>query len=80
MLQGDTWKPIEKLVDRGVVLKILEQGSDGNASAFEDPGTAHPRRIALGSGARRPVDHAQDGSTAGVCVRPTVRAKAETAV
>ena len=45
--QGNTWKPLKELVDRGVLLKILENGGDRYARASKTQ--APPTRSGLRS-------------------------------
>jgi hypothetical protein len=51
-------KPGEKIGELCPVLKILEQGGDGNARAAEHPCSTYPGRIPLNGGTGRPIDHA----------------------
>ena len=51
LIQRHAREPVKELMDGGVILQVLKKGRDGYAGAFEDPGTTHPRGIALDSGA-----------------------------
>jgi hypothetical protein len=63
LFQGDSGEPLDKLVDGSVVFKVLEQGSDRDAGALENPGPTDASGVAFNGLARGPVDHGADGST-----------------
>ena len=65
LVQTDSWKPLQELMDRRVVFEVLEESGDRDARPLEHPGTTHPRGVALDSRAGGPVDHGRDGSTGG---------------
>jgi hypothetical protein len=52
---GDPGKPGKKIVDPRAAFQILEQRFNRHSRAAKYPGTANPLRIALDSGARRPI-------------------------
>src|SRR5690349_6003096 len=57
LLSGDAGEPIKELLQPRAGLEVLEKRFDGNTRAPENPGTTHPVRRALDSGALRPVQH-----------------------
>jgi hypothetical protein len=54
---GDSRKPGKEIVDPRAALKIFEQRFNRHSRAAKYPGAAYPIRIALYSGARRPIQH-----------------------
>jgi hypothetical protein len=54
---GDPGKPGEKVVDSCAAFKIFEQRLNGDSRTAKYPGAANSIRIALHSGARRPIQH-----------------------
>ena len=50
LIQSHAREPLEELMDGRVILEVFEEGRDGYTGAFEDPGTTHPRGIALDGG------------------------------
>ena len=63
LLQGDAGKPIDELMNRGVVFEVLEERGHGYASAKKDPSAAHSGGVLLDNSAGRPIDHGQNAST-----------------
>jgi hypothetical protein len=57
--QGDTGKPLDELMDRGIFFEVLKERSNRNPCASENPGTADAFRVALDIWARRPINHEQ---------------------
>ncbi len=55
--QGNTRKPLEELMNRGILLKVFKQCGDGHPRAEKHPGTAYAIRVALNVGTGGPVDH-----------------------
>jgi len=51
LLKAHARKPLDELVNGGVVLKVLEQRRDWHSSAPEHPSSANATRVALDSGA-----------------------------
>ena len=45
--QGNAGKPFNELMDRRVFFEVLEQRSNRNPRASENPGTTDPIRVAL---------------------------------
>jgi hypothetical protein len=55
--KGNAREPLKKLVDCGILFKVLKQSGDRNPRATENPGTTHAISVALDVRAGRPVDH-----------------------
>lgn len=49
------WKPLLKVVNGSSVLKVLEEGTDGNPSPLKYPSTANPHGVSLDSIALAPI-------------------------
>ena len=47
LLRGDAGKPLEKVVHRRIILKVLEQRRNLHARAAKDPGPTDAGRVAL---------------------------------
>ena len=54
---GDPRKPIDEIVKRGVVLKVLEQRRNRHARPCEDPSSADATGVPFSGRASRPIDH-----------------------
>src|SRR5437868_13299884 len=53
----DAGEPFEKIIDARAAFEVLEQGSDGNARAPEQPFAAHLAGYALNRGTLAPIQH-----------------------
>ena len=65
LLKSHTREPLNELVNRGVVFKVLKQCRDWHASTPEHPCSTYATGVALDGGACGPVNHGSDGSTGG---------------
>jgi hypothetical protein len=65
LLQRDPGKPIDKLRHQRAVFKILKEGGHGHARAAKHPRAADAFWVPLDGRARRPIDHEENGTTAG---------------
>jgi hypothetical protein len=57
--QGNTGKPLNELMDRGVFFEVLKERSNRNPCASKNPSTTYAIRVALDIGAGRPINHGQ---------------------
>jgi hypothetical protein len=55
---GNTRKPLDELMDRGIFFEVLEECGNRNPCAAENPRTTYAIRIALDIRAGGPIDHA----------------------
>ena len=62
LLTGDSGEPFEEIIDPRPAFEVLEQGSDGNARAFEQPLAADFARNTCDRWALAPVKHASDST------------------
>ena len=54
---GYAGKPLDELMNRGILFQVLEKCGNGNPRTAENPSTAYAVRVALDIGAGRPIDH-----------------------
>ena len=58
LLRSDARKPIDELVQRRIVFKVLEERRNRHARTCEHPSAAHAAGVTLNYRASGPVDHA----------------------
>jgi len=63
LFNRDAGEPLDELVYRCIVLKILEEGGNGHARTAEHPSSAIPLRVLLDCVAGGPVNHERKVST-----------------
>ena len=47
LCESYTWEPVHEVRDDGAILKVLEEGGDGDSGSAKHPRTADPLRICL---------------------------------
>ena len=57
LLLCDARKPLQKILHRGAIFNVLEQGSDRHASTTKYPRTADSISVAFDGGTGGPIDH-----------------------
>ena len=68
LLSGDTGEPIDEVVQRCAVFKVLEERRNRNARAAEDPSAADAVGVSLNSRTGGPVDHAGMVTPGSFCI------------
>ena len=58
LLRGDARKPIDELMQRRIVFKVLEERRDRHTRTCEHPSAAHAAGVTLNCGAGGPINHA----------------------
>ena len=66
LVDGNAREPLYELVYRGIVFEVLEERCDRHTRTTEYPRAAQDSMILFHSGARRPINHANNRSTGGV--------------
>ena len=66
LFDGNAREPLYELVYRGIVFEVLEERCDRHTRTTEYPRAAQDSMILFHSGARRPINHANNRSTGGV--------------
>lgn len=62
--QRDAREPLEELLNRNVVLEVLEEGCHRDSGAAKHPCPAEPFGVSLDGWAAGPIDHAGNSNTA----------------
>lgn len=66
LFDGNAREPLYELVYRGIVFEVLEERCNRHTRTTEYPRAAQDSMILFHSGARRPINHANNRSTGGV--------------
>ena len=66
LFDGNAREPLYELVYGGIVFEVLEEGCDRHTRTPEYPRAAQDSMVLFNSGARRPINHADDRSTGGM--------------
>ena len=64
LFQSDAWEPRQELIDRGAILKVLEESLHRHTSALKHPGTAYLIFHPLDFRAIAPIQHEVHGMLA----------------
>ena len=63
LFERDAGEPLDELMRRCIVLKVLEEGGNGHSGAAEHPSSAVPLWVLLDRVAGGPVNHTRKDST-----------------
>ena len=67
LLGSDARKPLDKLVQRRVVFKVLKESGDRHARTSKDPGSANAAGVPFDGRTAGPIDHGQMVAPSAFC-------------